>query len=64
MTRALLISNSTQHGSGYLDHCAGEIRDFLGDGIRHVLFVPFVTVIFMAVHFWRIRKDGGISGPL
>ena len=21
-------------------------------------------MIFMAVHFWRIRKDGGISGPL
>ena len=20
--------------------------------------------IFLAVHFWRIRKDGGISGPL
>ena len=32
--------------------------------VLHVLFVPFVTVIFMAVHFWRIRKDGGISGPL
>ncbi len=26
----LLISNSTQHGSGYLDHCAAEIKDFLG----------------------------------
>ena len=23
-----------------------------------------VIVIFMAVHFWRVRKDGGISGPL
>jgi hypothetical protein len=22
-----------------------------------------VASIFMAVHFWRIRKDGGISGP-
>ena len=27
-------------------------------------FVPFIIVIFMAVHFWRVRKDGGISGPL
>ena len=26
--------------------------------------VPFIAMIFMAVHFWRIRKDGGISGPL
>jgi quinol-cytochrome oxidoreductase complex cytochrome b subunit len=30
----------------------------------HVLFLPFITVVFLAVHFWRIRKDGGISGPL
>ena len=28
------------------------------------LALPFVLVIFLAVHFWRIRKDGGISGPL
>jgi len=26
--------------------------------------LPFTIVIFMAVHFWRVRKDGGISGPL
>src|SRR5499427_7099277 len=32
--------------------------------VLHVLLLPFVTVIFMAVHFWRVRKDGGISGPL
>jgi len=32
--------------------------------VGHVLFLPFVIVIFMAVHFWRVRKDGGISGPL
>lgn len=38
--RLLLISNSTLHGSGYLDHAEGEIRDFLGDAQR-VLFVPY-----------------------
>ena len=32
--------------------------------VLHVLLLPFVTVIFMAIHFWRVRKDGGISGPL
>ena len=32
--------------------------------VLHVLFLPFVIVIFMAIHFWRVRKDGGISGPL
>jgi quinol-cytochrome oxidoreductase complex cytochrome b subunit len=30
----------------------------------HVLFLPFILVLFIAIHFWRIRKDGGISGPL
>ena len=39
-TRLLLISNSTLHGSGYLDHAESEIRGFLGD-LKQVLFVPF-----------------------
>ena len=38
--RLLLISNSTLHGSGYLDHAEAEIRDVLGK-IKRVLFVPF-----------------------
>lgn len=38
--RLLLISNSTLHGSGYLDHAETEIRDFLG-ALKQVLFVPF-----------------------
>ena len=32
--------------------------------VLHVLALPFVAVLFPTVHFWRIRKDGGISGPL
>jgi dipeptidase E len=36
----LLISNSTLYGSGFLDHAAGEIHDFLGS-IQSVLFFPF-----------------------
>lgn len=39
--RLLLISSSVVHGSGYLDHCAAEIRDLLGDRAERVLFVPF-----------------------
>ncbi len=38
--RLLLISNSTLHGSGYLDHAEAEIRDSLRSSKR-VLFVPF-----------------------
>lgn len=36
----LLISNSTTHGQGYLEHAEAEIRDLLG-GVQHVLFVPY-----------------------
>jgi dipeptidase E len=38
--RLLLMSNSTQHGEGYLDYCEAEIRDFLR-GAQRILFVPF-----------------------
>lgn len=58
--RLLLISNSTQYGSGYLDHCSDEIKNFLGTA-QQVAFVPF------ALHDWdaytntvreRFRKMG------
>src|SRR5439155_4614611 len=39
--RLLLLSNSTLHGSGYLDHCADTIAAFLGPSIARVLFVPY-----------------------
>ena len=32
--------------------------------VLHCVFLPVVAGVLMAVHFWRIRKDGGISGPL
>ena len=32
--------------------------------VLHVILMPLAAAIFLAVHFWRIRKDGGISGPL
>jgi len=32
--------------------------------VLHCIFIPIVVTILLAVHFWRIRKDGGISGPL
>jgi quinol-cytochrome oxidoreductase complex cytochrome b subunit len=32
--------------------------------VLHVVFLPLAAAFFLAVHFWRIRKDGGISGPL
>ena len=32
--------------------------------VLHIVLLPAAGIIFMAVHFWRIRKDGGISRPL
>jgi menaquinol-cytochrome c reductase cytochrome b subunit len=32
--------------------------------VAHVIMFPLIAAIFMIVHFWRIRKDGGISGPV
>ncbi len=62
--------------AGYVPLVANEVKFILLGSVEvgpetllrwyvlHVLALPFVLVIFLAVHFWRIRKDGGISGPL
>ncbi len=41
--RLLLISSSKVHGSGYLDHAEGEIRDFLG-GVKTILYFPYALL--------------------
>jgi dipeptidase E len=40
MRRLLLLSNSTNHGQGYLDHAMPEVRALLV-GVKRLLFVPF-----------------------
>ena len=32
--------------------------------VLHVMVLPLLMTVVLAVHFWRVRKDGGISGPL
>ena len=32
--------------------------------VMHCVGLPLVAVVLMMVHFWRVRKDGGISRPL
>ncbi len=32
--------------------------------VWHCIGLPFIAACFMAFHFWRVRKDGGISHPL
>jgi len=31
--------------------------------VLHVVVLPLVLTTFVAVHFWRIRKDGGLAKP-
>ena len=43
---------------------------FVGEGallrfyVLHCVGFPLAIAVLMAVHFWRVRKDGGISGPM
>ena len=30
----------------------------------HVVFLPVILAIFMSYHFWKVRKNGGISQPI
>ena len=61
--RLLLLSNSKNAGSGYLDHAEPHIKDFLGQNVRQVLFVPFASVrvafdYFSAMVSERFRRMG------
>ena len=32
--------------------------------VLHCTAIPLAVALLLAIHFWRVRKDGGISGPL
>ena len=32
--------------------------------VLHCIAIPLGAALLIAIHFWRVRKDGGISGPL
>ncbi|HLK63240.1 MAG TPA: cytochrome b N-terminal domain-containing protein [Bryobacteraceae bacterium] len=61
--------------AGYAPLVGGQIKFLLlGDTtvgqeallrfyVLHVAVLPAVMVLLVAVHFWRIRKDGGLSRP-
>ncbi|TEU15618.1 MAG: DUF4405 domain-containing protein [Anaerolineales bacterium] len=61
--------------AGYTPFLGAQLRTILLGGpvvgqpalIRfynlHVFILPFTIVAVLGIHFWRIRKDGGISGP-
>jgi quinol-cytochrome oxidoreductase complex cytochrome b subunit len=59
-----------------LIHSGGDARFLLLGGrfvggetllrfyVLHCVAIPLAVAVLIAVHFWRVRKDGGISGAL
>ena len=48
---------------GLLGGSIVDANALLRSYIWHCIGIPIVASMFMMVHFWRVRKDGGISGP-
>lgn len=69
------ITVGTNIGS-YAPLVGGQVRELLLGGhsvgeaallrfyVLHVAVLPVLIVVFTIVHFWRVRKDGGLSRPL
>jgi len=65
-----------QIGDIALVHAGSDVRfallggRFVGEAtllrfyVLHCVGLPFVAVLLMSLHFFRIRKDGNISGPM
>ena len=32
--------------------------------VLHCVAIPLAVSLLIMIHFWRVRKDGGISGPM
>lgn len=69
------ITVGTNIGS-YAPIVGGQLRELLlgghsvGEGalirfyVLHVAVLPAAMILFTIVHFWRVRKDGGLSRPV
>jgi dipeptidase E len=58
--RVLLLSNSTPHGRGYLDHAAAALQGFLGSGGK-VAFVPYAEFDLDAYAEKAARRLGALG---
>ncbi len=70
------LSGMVQVGGEPVVHSGDDIRFVLLGGssigpstllrfyVYHCVLIPVATGVLVAVHFWRVRRDGGISGPL
>ena len=57
--RLLLLSNSRNPGSGWLDHAEGEIRNFLGPPRATLLFLPFAAVSMSFDNYMAMARIEG-----
>jgi quinol-cytochrome oxidoreductase complex cytochrome b subunit len=48
---------------GLLGGSIVDANALLRSYIWHCIAIPTIVSVLLAVHFWRVRKDGGISGP-
>jgi len=52
----LLLSNSTNFGFSYLEHCASQIDEFLGDH-RELLLIPYAAVTNSYEEYEALAQD-------
>lgn len=57
MIRALLLSNSTGPGQGYLSHATEWIKDFLAETDGYAAFIPFAGVTISQDSYTEKVKD-------
>ena len=69
------ITVGTNIGS-YAPLVGGQVREILLGGhsvgeaallrfyVLHVAVLPAIVILLTIVHFWRVRKDGGLSRPI
>jgi quinol-cytochrome oxidoreductase complex cytochrome b subunit len=59
-----LITNVSDVRFGLLGERFIGAQALLRFYVYHCVAIPLLAGLLQAIHFWRIRKDGGISGPL
>lgn len=55
--RLLLLSNSRNHGGGYLEHVRDAIGEFLGPAPRRLAFVPYAAVTTPLDEYTRLVRE-------
>jgi len=63
MRKVLLLSNSTLHGSGFLEYAREYIQEFFNKhGVKTVLFVPYANVESEEAYTAKVREELGKWG--